>query len=134
MTSNGVWLNVGIVWGNDPATLPADTPTGDTDTSTQWDGWRITHANKALDSSVSNRLRLTTYMPREQLTPREAKVVANFQANVTYEVVLTWSGRIVTIRCRPWAEQAKLGQRSACGCLPGGPPDVVRQLWRTVAD
>jgi hypothetical protein len=97
VTSNGVWLNVGIVWGNDPATLPANTPTGDTDTSTQWDGWRITHANKALDSSVSNRLRMTTYKPREQLTPRETKVVANFQLNVTYEVVLTWSGRIVTI-------------------------------------
>jgi hypothetical protein len=97
VTSNGAFLNVGIVWGNDPAALPADTPTGDTATSEQWDGWRITHANKALQDSVSDRLRMTTYMPREQLNPREARVVANFQINVTYEVVLTWNREIVTI-------------------------------------
>jgi hypothetical protein len=60
VTSNGVWLNVGIVWGNDPAELPTDTPTGATATSEEWDRWRITHANKALKKRVSNRLRLTT--------------------------------------------------------------------------
>jgi hypothetical protein len=97
VTSNGVWLNVGIVWGNDPAELPPDTPTGDTATSEEWDGWRITHANKALKKRVSNRLRLTTYKPRRQLTPRESKVLADFRRNVTYEVVLTWNRRVVTI-------------------------------------
>jgi hypothetical protein len=54
-------------------------------------------ANKAQDSSVSNCLRMTTYMPRNQLTPSETKVTANFQLNVTNQVVLTWSGRVVTI-------------------------------------
>jgi hypothetical protein len=97
VTSNGVFFNVGIVWGKDPTTLPADEPTDDTYTSTVWDGWRITMANKAKESTVSNRLRLTTYMPRNQLTPREAKVTANFKLNVTSLVTLTWSGRVVTI-------------------------------------
>jgi hypothetical protein len=97
VTSNGVWLNVGIVWDNDPAALPVTTHTGDVSTSEQWDGWRITHANKALKNTASNRLRLSTYKPRAQLTPREAKVLANFQRGVAYEVVLTWSGQIVTM-------------------------------------
>jgi hypothetical protein len=97
VTSNGVWLNVGIVWGLDPTTLPPDTPTSDTETAPMWKGWRITHANKALDSTVSNRIRLSTYPNRTQLAPREAKVLANFKANVAYDVVLTWSGRVVSL-------------------------------------
>jgi hypothetical protein len=108
VTSNGVWFNVGIVWGKDPTTLPPDEPTGDTYTSTVWDGWRITMANKAKESTVSNRLRLTTYMPRKQLTSREAKVTANFKLNVTSLVTLTWSGRVVTIstlgKKQSWAD------------------------------
>ncbi|MDF2973224.1 MAG: hypothetical protein K0R61_3674 [Microvirga sp.] len=97
VTSNGVWLNVGIVWGNDPAALPATTYNGDTYTSTLWDGWRITHANKDLKEIASNRLRIRSYKPREQLPTREPKVLANFKPGVAYDVTLTWGGRIVTI-------------------------------------
>ena len=31
VTSNGVWFNIGIVWGRDPTTLLPDTPTSDTE-------------------------------------------------------------------------------------------------------
>ncbi len=98
VTSNGVWFNVGVVWGRDPTELPLNTPTGDIATSEQWDGWRITMANKAANSTVSNRLRIQSYMPRQQLTPREAKVMVNFQRGKTYEVTMTWNGRVVSVR------------------------------------
>jgi hypothetical protein len=97
VTSEGVWFNVGIVWGRDPAALPADTPTGDVATAGMWTGWRITHANKAADGTVSNRIRLVTYPSRTRLTPREAKALANFKPGVAYEVVLSWSGRVVSL-------------------------------------
>jgi hypothetical protein len=97
VTSEGVWFNVGIVWGRDPTLLPPDTATGDVATAGMWTGWRITHANKAADSTVSNRIRLVTYPSRTRLAPREAKVLANFKPGVTYEVVLTWGGRVVSL-------------------------------------
>jgi hypothetical protein len=97
VTSEGVWFNVGIVWGRDPTLLPASTPTDDVDTAKMWNGWRITHANKAANSAVSNRIRLVTYPSRTQLAPREAKVLANFKPGVAYEVVLSWSGRVVSL-------------------------------------
>ena len=97
VTSNGVWFNVGIVWGRDPTTLPSNTTTGDLDTAKMWTGWRITHANKAADSTVSNRIRLVTYPGLARLAPREAKVLANFRPGAAYEVILTWSGRVVSL-------------------------------------
>ena len=97
VTSQGVWFNVGLVWGRDPTTLPPDTSTRDADTAKMWTGWRITHANKAADSTVSNRIRLVTYPGLSRLTPREAKVLANFKPGVANEVVLTWSGKVVSL-------------------------------------
>jgi hypothetical protein len=97
VTSEGVWFNVGIVWGRDPAALPADTPTGDVAAAGMWTGWRITHANEAADGTVSNRIRLVTYPSRTRLTPREAKVLANLKPGVANEVVLTWSGNVVSL-------------------------------------
>ncbi len=97
VTSQGVWFNVGLVWGRDPTTLPPDTSTRDADTAKMWTGWRITHANKAADSTVSNRIRLVTYPSLTRLAPREAKVLANFKPGVANEVVLTWSGKVVSL-------------------------------------
>ena len=97
VTSEGVWFNVGIVWGRNPTTLPPDTPTGDVDTAQMWKGWRITHANTGLNPTISNRIRLSTYPSRTQLAPREAKALANFQQGVANEVVLSWSGRVVSL-------------------------------------
>jgi hypothetical protein len=97
VTSEGVWFNVGIVWGRDPAALPADTPTDDVDTAKMWNGWRITHANKAANESASNRIRLVTYPDRDRLAPREAKALANFQQGVANTVVLTWRGNVVSL-------------------------------------
>jgi hypothetical protein len=97
VTGEGVWFNVGVVWGRDPAALPAGTPTDDVATAKMWTGWRITHANKAADSTVSNRIRLVTYPSRTRLAPREAKVLADFKPGVAYEVVLSWSGRVVSL-------------------------------------
>jgi hypothetical protein len=107
VTSQGVWFNVGIVWGRDPATLPPDTPTGDVDTAAMWKGWRITHANTGLDPTISNRIRLSTYPSRTQLAPREAKALANFQQGVANEVVLTWSGKVVSLAVPTLGAKAK---------------------------
>lgn len=127
VTSNGVWFNIGIVWGRDPATLAPTTPTSDTETAPMWKGWRITHANKALDSTVSNRIRLSTYPNRTQLTPREAKVVANFKANVAYDVVLTWSGRVVSLAVPTMGTSIKQSWANDALQVPssGGP----RLMW-----
>jgi hypothetical protein len=127
VTSNGVWLNIGIVWGRDPTTLLPDTPTSDTETAPMWKGWRITHANKALDSTVSNRIRLSTYPNRTQLTPREAKVLANFKANVAYDVVLTWSGRVVSLAVPTMGTSIKQSWANDALRVPstGGP----RLMW-----
>jgi hypothetical protein len=44
-TGNGVWFNVGLVWGRDPAMLDPDTPSGDEAIAPLFRGFRITHAN-----------------------------------------------------------------------------------------
>ena len=97
VTSEGVWFNVGIVWGRDPTLLPADTPTGDVETAAMWTGWRITLVNKGFNPEISNRIRLVTYPDRDRLAPREAKAVANFQQGVANTVVLTWRGNVVSL-------------------------------------
>jgi hypothetical protein len=97
VSNEGVWFNVGIVWGRDPAALPPDTPTGDIATAPMWKGWRITHANKDPTGTIPNQIRIKTYPDRVAITPREAKVVANFRPGVAYEVVLTWGGRVVSL-------------------------------------
>ena len=123
VTSEGVWFNVGIVWGRDPAALPADTPTGDVATAGMWTGWRITHANKAATSTVSNRIRLVTYPSRTRLTPREAKALANFKPGVANEVVLTWSGNVVSLAVPTLGAKARQSWASDALRVPstGGP-------------
>ena len=80
VTGQGVWFNVGIVWGRDPTTLPpVPPPVTWTRPGMRGKGWRITHANKGLDPTIGNRIRLSTYPSRTQLAPREAKALANFQ-------------------------------------------------------
>ena len=107
VTGQGVWFNVGLVWGRDPTTLPPGTPTGDVDTAQMWKGWRITHANTGLNPTISNRIRLSTYPSRTQLAPREAKALANFQQGVANEVVLSWSGRVVSLAVPTLGAKAK---------------------------
>jgi hypothetical protein len=97
VTAEGAWFNVGVVWGRDPAALPADTPTGDIATAGMWTGWRITHANRAAKDTSSNRLRLATYPGRSRPAPREAGALANFRRGVANEVVLTWRGNVVSL-------------------------------------
>lgn len=109
VTSEGVWLNVGIVWGRDPAALPADTPTGDVATAGMWAGWRITHANKAAVASSSNRLRIRTYPDRTAVAPGEAKALANFRKGLANDVWLTWRGGLVSFAA------PRLGARAGQG-------------------
>src|SRR6059058_4978061 len=97
VTSEGAWLNVGIVWGLDPAALPAETPTGDIATAPMWAGWRITHANKDPVATSSNRIRIRSYPDRVAIPPRESKALANFRPGVAHEVVLTWGGDVVSL-------------------------------------
>jgi hypothetical protein len=98
VSKNGVWFNVGIVWGRDPSLLPADTPTGDVAVAPLWNGFRITHANRDPPASgISDRIRLRTYPSRMAIAPREQKVSADFRLGVPYEVVLTWGGPVVAL-------------------------------------
>jgi hypothetical protein len=98
VTSNGVWFNVGVVWGRTLSAVQPNEPTNDTATAAAWDGWRITMANKAAVASQSNRLRLVYYKPRTQLKPRESTMVnADFAPNAAHEVVVTWKGTLITI-------------------------------------
>lgn len=130
VTGEGVWFNVGLVWGRDPAALPPDTPTADVPTAPMWTGWRITMANKAADASASNRLRLVTYPDRDRLAPREAKALANFQRGVANTVVLTWGGDLVSLAVptlsarQSWAaaqlEVPAAGARLMLYASPGG--------------
>ena len=47
--------------------------------------------------TISNRIRLSTYPSRTRLAPREAKALANFRRGVADEVVLSWSGKVVSL-------------------------------------
>ena len=118
VTSEGVWFNVGIVWGRDPAALPADTPTGDVETAKMWTGWRITLANKGFNPEISNRIRLVTYPSRTRLAPREAKVLANFRPGVAHEVVLSWSGRVVSLAVPTMGTSVRQSWRNAALRVP----------------
>jgi len=118
VTSEGVWFNVGIVWGRDPAALAPGTSTRDIDTAGTWAGWRITMANEAADASASNRLRIVTYPDRDRLAPREAKALANFQRGVANTVVLTWKGNLVSLAVPTLGAKARQSWSAAALKVP----------------
>lgn len=98
-TGNGVWFNVGLVWGRDPATLPPDTATGDEAVAPLFKGFRITHANRNTPSpALSDKIRLRTYPSRTDVRPREAtQVTARFAQGVPHNMEMVWGGGVVTL-------------------------------------
>jgi hypothetical protein len=92
-TSQGVFFNVGLVWGRDPGTLDPATPNSDESIAPLFRGFRITHANtNTLSPSLSDKIRLRTYPTRADVRPRESRqVTARFAPGVPHNMEMTWT-------------------------------------------
>ena len=132
VTSEGVWFNVGIVWGRDPAALPPGTSTRDIDTAGDVD--RLAdHDGQRGGGRLGLEPPPGRHLPdRDRLAPRDAKALANFQRGVANTVVLTWKGRPRLARGADAGRQgeAELERRRPEGAGPRRPADVLRQPRR----
>jgi hypothetical protein len=92
-TSQGVFFNVGLVWGRDPGTLSPATPNSDEAIAPLFRGFRITQANtNTLSPSLSDKIRLRTYPNRTDVRPRESRqVTARFAPGVPHNMEMTWT-------------------------------------------
>jgi hypothetical protein len=97
-TSEGVWFNVGLVWGRNPGTLAPSIDNSDVAIAPLFKGFRITHANKnTVTPSASNKIRLRTYPSRTDIRPREAQVTDLFAKGVPHDMELAWGAGVVTL-------------------------------------
>ena len=121
-TSNGVWFNVGLVWGRDPATLHPDTATGDEAVAPLFRGFRITHANRnTVSPTASDKIRLRTYPSRTDIQPREAQVIARFAQGVPHTMEMTWTTTgVVTLYDRTLGVRQSFASSSALVLPTGG--------------
>ena len=116
-TSEGVWFNVGLVWGRNPGTLSPATNNGDVAVAPLFKGFRITHANKNTVTPVaSDKMRLKTYPYREDVAPREAQVTDLFARDLPHDMELAWGAGVVTLYDRT------MGLRQSFGSAALKPP------------
>ena len=100
-TSEGVWFNVGLVWGRNPGTLDPSINDGDVAIAPLFKGFRITHANKnTVTPTASDKMRLKTYPSRTDIRPREAQVTDLFAKDVPHDMELVWGAGVVTLHDR----------------------------------
>jgi hypothetical protein len=97
-TSEGVWFNVGLVWGSNPGTLDPAINNGDVAIAPLFKGFRVTHANKnTVTPTASSKMRLKTYPSRTDIRPREAQVTDLFAKGVPHDMELAWGAGVVTL-------------------------------------
>jgi hypothetical protein len=116
-SGDGVWFNVGLVWGRNPGTLSPTADDTDVATAPLFKGFRITHANKnTVNPDASDKIRLKTYPLRKDVPPREAQVTDFFAQGVPHAMELVWGGGVVTLYDRTMG--LKQSFRSSALTLP----------------